>query len=148
MNAEEIIAVVNPAPRLDVIKRVKAINWALLIVSSAFLITAGSKVLHFQSSKVKILPLLLLSAMLVPLNIYGVWTEVQHDNHATKANSGLKSTTIASIAVTVITTVTMFSLWCEHRSGAQVTRVSFIVLLMNLALAAIVWTKSAMNLST
>lgn len=147
MNANELIAVVNPAPKLDVIKRVKAINWALLIVSSAFLITAGSKALHFQSSKVKIVPLLVLSAMLVPLNIYSLWTEIHHKKDDS-ASVGLKLTTLASIVITVVSTVTMFSLWCEHRSGAQRTRVSFIVLLMNLALAAIVWTTSAINLST
>lgn len=141
MKANEIIAVVNPAPKLDVIKRVKAINWALLLVSSAFLITAGSKVLHFQSSKVRIVPLLLLSAMLVPLNIYNVLTEVRSDKRD-------KLTTLASIIVTVVSTVMMLSVWCEYRSGAEKTRVSFIVLLMNLALAAIVWTKSAINVST
>ena len=144
MNANEIIAVVNPAPKLDVIKRVKDINWALLLVSSAFLITAGSKVLHFQSSKVRIVPLLLLSAMLVPLNIYNVLTEVRND----KRDKRDKLTTLASIIVTVVSTVMMLSVWCEYRSGAQKTRVSFIVLLMNLALAAIVWTTSAMNVST
>lgn len=141
MKANEIIAVVNPAPKLDPIKRVKAINWALLLVSSAFLITAGSKVLHFQSSKVRIVPLLLLSAMLVPLNIYNAWIEVRNDNRA-------KLTTLGSIVVTVVSTVMMFSVWCEYRSGAQKTRVSFIVLVMNLALAAIVWTTSAINVST
>lgn len=141
MKANEIIAVVNPAPKLDPIKQVKPINWALLLVSSAFLITAGSKVLHFQSSKVRIVPLLLLSAMLVPLNIYNAWTEVRNDNRA-------KLTTLASIIITIVSTVMMFSVWCEYRSGAQKTRVSFIVLLLNLALAAIVWTTSAINVST
>jgi predicted neutral ceramidase superfamily lipid hydrolase len=138
--ANELITIVNPAPKLDVVKRNKVINWALLIVSSAFLITAGSKALRFKSSKVRIVPLLLLSAALVPLNIYHVWSDV-------KATKLTKLTTIASIIVTVVSTIMMIGVWCEYQSGAKKTRVSFIVLLMNLALAAIVWTTSAINVS-